>query len=189
MVATKELKLAARDRRAQDEVWEKVERAQERLSRNLGQNVKAGQSASSLPLSYEHGMVRLSADRYVDRLLPVIRGKGDVIGYAFAVNGVVNSAEVYGSHALFEKLWPRLLKASAIEALTQLRPGRKVSRVTADEILACLREVEGKASTATRQAINGRVTLVTQKTDDNLLFETRDRKRDDVWVHRSYYTR
>ena len=32
----------------------------------------------------------------------------------------INSADVYASRALFVKLWPKLLKASAVEAVAEL---------------------------------------------------------------------
>ena len=44
-----------------------------------------------------------------------------MIGYVFAINGKVNSADIYGSNVLFKKLWPKLLKANAIEAIAELQ--------------------------------------------------------------------
>ena len=48
-----------------------------------------------------------------------------VIGYAFAINGKVNSADVYASHELFQKLWPKLLESSAVEAFSELQKDKK----------------------------------------------------------------
>ena len=48
-----------------------------------------------------------------------------MIGYVFAINGKINSADIYVSNALFKKLWPKLLQASAIEAVAELRRGEK----------------------------------------------------------------
>jgi hypothetical protein len=93
-------------------------------------------------------------------------GQSDVIGYAFAVNGRVNSAEVYASGDLFRKLWPKLLKASAVEAVAELE--------------------KGKRGAATEQAVGQGNRAVTQETEENLLFETRDRKEPGAWIHRSY---
>ncbi len=41
----------------------------------------------------------------------------DIVGYVFAVNGKLNSADVYPSNGLFRKMWGKLLTASAIEAI------------------------------------------------------------------------
>jgi hypothetical protein len=39
-----------------------------------------------------------------DKLSGIINDQPDVIGYALAINGRVNSADVYASNALFRKL-------------------------------------------------------------------------------------
>ena len=44
-----------------------------------------------------------------------------MIGYAFAINGKVNSADMYVSNDLFLRMWPKLLRASAVEALSERR--------------------------------------------------------------------
>src|SRR5439155_8655574 len=58
-----------------------------------------------------------AANEHIHNMTNVIDGKNDVIGYAFAINGKINSADIYASNDLFKKLWPRLLKASAVEAV------------------------------------------------------------------------
>ena len=65
------------------------------------------------------------ADGYIKKLSGIIDGKSDVIGYAFAVNGKISSSDVYGSNALFRQLWPKLLKASAVEAIAELQKDAK----------------------------------------------------------------
>ena len=55
-------------------------------------------------------------DHYV-LLAPAPQGQKDVVGLVVAVNGQVVSAEVYGSSRLFGKLWPKLLKSYALDAL------------------------------------------------------------------------
>ncbi|MFX5484718.1 DUF6569 family protein, partial [Acinetobacter baumannii] len=61
----------------------------------------------------------------------------DVVGYAFAINGKVNSADVYASHDLFKKLWPKLLNSSAVEAVAE--GGKKVTKAaTTDDVRSCI---------------------------------------------------
>jgi len=43
----------------------------------------------------------------------------DAIGYAVAINGKISNADIYGSGALFKKLWPGLLRSAVIEAAAQ----------------------------------------------------------------------
>src|SRR5215213_11248645 len=120
MIATKDLKLAAKREKSQQAVWENVSVAQEKLSKNVGESVQVTGTSSSLELSVSHSKVTESTAAYINALSGILRNKSDVIGYVFAINGEVNSADVYASRALFAKLWPKLLKASAVEAVAEL---------------------------------------------------------------------
>ncbi|HWS99712.1 MAG TPA: DUF6569 family protein [Pyrinomonadaceae bacterium] len=74
MVASKELKMAAKSTRSQQEVWDQVEQSQEKLSASASADVRAPASRSSLQLTLENDKVRESADQYVRKLSPVIGG-------------------------------------------------------------------------------------------------------------------
>src|SRR5262249_19866699 len=86
-------------------------------------------SPSSLQLTLENKLVKDTADDYVKNLSSIINGKRDVIGFVFAINGQINSADVYSSNALFAKLWPKMLEASAIEAIAELKAEEKLEPV------------------------------------------------------------
>ena len=88
MVATKNLKLAARAESSQTKVWQEVETAKEDLSGSLNQDVAGVASRSSLQLALENDKVRQSAAKYIDKLTSVIDGRSDVIGFVFAINSV-----------------------------------------------------------------------------------------------------
>jgi hypothetical protein len=160
------------------------QQAQDKLGAALGYSVQAPASASSLQLTLEDKRVGQTADGYVRALSGAPTGQSDVIGYAFAVNGRVNSAEVYASGDLFRKLWPKLLKASAVEAVAELEKGKRFDAVSAPSVKAFLADAERGA--ATEQAVGRGNRAVTQETEENLLFETRDRKEPGAWIHRSY---
>ncbi len=108
-IVSKELKVAANGARSQSEVWSEVSNAQAKLSQNVGGQVASDVSRTSLQLTLENGKVAATAAEYVQKLMNLTSGKSDVIGYAFAVNGEINSADVYVSNHLFKKLWPRML--------------------------------------------------------------------------------
>src|SRR5260370_19410780 len=74
-------------------------------------------------------VVRRSIDGYIQELAGIVNGKSDVVGYAFAIDGKVNSADIYASHDLFAKLWMKLLRASSVEAVTAFQPGKKFEAV------------------------------------------------------------
>ena len=183
--ATKELKLAAGRSKSQGEVWSEVSKAQAKLSANVGAPVTSAQSASSLQLTLENQKVRATTDEYVRALAGIVAKHPDAVGYAFAINGQINSADVYSSPALFRKLWPGLLKASAVEAVAESRAGKPgTASVRAGDVRSFIEESESGA--ADDKDVNSRVRLRTRETQSNIVFETRDRARKSAWVHRSY---
>ena len=182
-VATKEIKLAAKRSNSQGGVWQSVTLVQDKLSRNLGARVNSTASESSLQLAVENEKVRETADSYIKALSNLAGRSDDVIGYVFAINGKVNSADIYGSNVLFKKLWPKLLKANAVEAIAELQ-GDKFKPASADSVRGFLSEAE-KAKGSDKD-VNARVNLLTREDNENILFETRDRAQPKAWVHRNY---
>jgi hypothetical protein len=181
--STKELKLAAKSENSQQAVWENVTAAQDKLSRNVNATVNAVVSRSSLELSLENAKVKETAGTYIQAFANLLRNKKDVIGYAFAINGQVNSADVYASSVLFAKLWPKLLKASAVEAIAELEENTKPTSVQESAVTAFL---VGPDKAASEKDVTQRVRLLTRENDDSIFFETRDRQKKDAWIHRNY---
>ena len=185
--STRELKLAAKSANSQEAVWENVSAAQRKLSRNVGADVNAALSETSYVLSVDNAKVKQTTAAYIDALSGILRNKSDVIGYAFAINGQVNSADVYASHVLFAKLWPKLLKATATEALAELNQDATaeapapVADKAIHEFLAASEQPKPQAKSVTQ-----RVRVVTREDDKNVFFETQDRRQNDAWVHRNY---
>lgn len=183
--ATKEMRLAAKGLASQDAVWASVSAAQEKLGKNVSETVAVTASPTSYELSVENAKVRETTAAYINALNGLLRNKPDVIGFAFAINGKVNSADVYASHALFAKLWPKLLKATATEALAELDQhqanAEPVASETINAFLADSEQPKAKAKDVTQ-----RVRVVTREDDDNIFFETQDRREKDAWVHRNY---
>jgi hypothetical protein len=182
VVASREVKLAAKSRGSQGEVWREVAAAQDKLSANVGGNVKNQASPTSLQLALENKEVQKTAENYIDALSGIVKGKPDVIGYVFAINGKINSADIYASSVLFKKLWPKLLKASAIEAIAELRRGEKFAAPPADAVRGFLDDSRG---TETEKDVSPRVQMMTRESSGSVFFETRDRAKSDVWVHRN----
>lgn len=181
-VASREVKLAAKVKSSQSEVWREVSVAQDKLSANTGGRVNSDASPSSLQLALENKNVQKTADDYVKALSSIVNGKTDVIGYVFAINGKVNSADVYASSALFKKLWPKLLKASAIEAVAELRRDQKFDPPKAEEVHSLLDD----SGEEKQKDVSSRVQVITRDSAGKVSFETRDRAKGDVWVHRNY---
>jgi hypothetical protein len=182
-VATKSIKLAAKKSLSQGEVWQSVTVAQDKLSQNVGARVNSEMSASSLQLAVENTKVRETAESYIKSLENIVNGSNDVIGYVFAINGKVNSADVYGSNQLFKKLWPKLLKANAVEAIAE-QQSERFDAPKPEHAKSFLTESEKVK--ATEKDVSKRVGLVTGEDEENVIFETRDRAQNGAVVHRNY---
>jgi hypothetical protein len=208
MLASKELKLAAKARKSQSEVWANVAQAQSKLSENAlivrsegpagaGGNgiaratpvaeMRSAASPSSLQLTLENSELKQTVSEYLKQLAPVVAGKNNVIGYVFAINGKLNSADVYASRALFAKLWPKLLEASATEAIAEFKQDGKFEEVKTDEVTAFLSDAESGDSE--EKKVTPRVRMIKRETERNLFFETRDQRQKDGWLHRNYITK
>jgi hypothetical protein len=186
-IASKELKVAANVTNSQSQVWNEVTVVQEKLSQNTGGSVNSTLSTSSLQLSLENKKLQEMREAYLKKLTKVVAGKTDVIGYAFAINGKINSADVYASSELFKKLWPKLLRATAVEAIAELQKGQEFEQVNAEAIESFLAEAE--RGSASERGVTARIKLVTRDTDESVLFETRDLKLNEAWIHKSYVTK
>jgi hypothetical protein len=179
-VASKDLKLAVKSLKEQGEVWKKVAETQAKLSSNVGVAVAAPESASSLQLTLENQKLQVTADTYIAALRKTLEDTPDAIGFAFAINGKINSADLYGSPELFRKMWPKLLKAAAVEAVAELQKGKSFDVPTVAQVEAAL--AAAKTGKTSEEKVSKRVKEVTCETKDSVFFETSDQ---DVALHRN----
>ena len=165
----------------QHEVWDKVRKVQQGLSSNLGVSVNAAASQTSLQLALEHEKLKDAQAGYLAALAPAGETGDDVVGYVFAINGRLNSAEIYPSNGLFRKMWPKLVQASVTEAIGQKNAGGEAtpSGEAAQAFLDAARK--GKSS---EKPLAAQVRLETRDADKSLFFETR--RANGSWAHRSY---
>lgn len=170
--------------RRQNEVWKDVAETQRKLAGTVGAPVEAPQSRSSLQLSLENKRVRETVAEYVAALAPAIGKAPEAVGLIFAINGAINSADLYPSHGLFKKLWPKLLNAAATEAMAE-KNGKDGSPPKAEEVVAFLDKSErGKAG---ERKIDARTTLGTRETEKSYYFEAR--RADGAVFHKNYLAR
>ncbi len=88
----------------QRKVWDEVANIQTALSSRLGTGVAAQQSATSLQLSLENEALKQARGSYLAALISAPNASSDIVGFVFAVDGKINSADVYPSHGLFQKM-------------------------------------------------------------------------------------
>jgi len=208
---TKDLKLAARQKRDQQEVWKEVATARQELaetfSRTDGTHLLAAsgsgagggvasQSAvqvhgfsppiatsTSMQMTVEAKPVIDATRAYIKNLSKIVEGRRDVAGYAFAINGKLNSADIYGSPELFRSMWPKLLKSSAVEAVAGLQKEKKPSAPDGGLVKAMFADAENGRQSS--KQIASQLQVVMKETENAVLFESRDRK-DGAWIHKSY---
>lgn len=187
MVATKQLKMAVRLRSNQSEVWNSVAQAQDKLSARAGGDVRAAASPTSFAMTMSAPVVQRSIDGYLQELAGIVNKQNDVIGYAFAINGKLNNADVYGSHELFARLWMKLLRASAVEAVSEYDAAKQFEPVSAATLQAALADAESGQPSA--REVTARTQVEVRESARNVVFETRDRAQKGAWVHRNYLTK
>lgn len=195
MVASKSLKMAAKSYKDQSRVWQEVDALQGKFDKKAAEkkvvgSSKAAASPSSLQLTLESGPVKKLSETYVKDLDPIAKNKSDVIGYAFAINGKINSVDVYSSHDLFQRLWPKLVKASAQEAAAENEEGKKFEAPTKETVQDYI-DKQATAGTETKENPGGRIVVIKRESPKNLYFETRNKVagKDDLWIHKNYLTK
>lgn len=165
----------------QEKVWEQVASTQANLAAELSAPVASPRSATSLQLSLENEELQKARTAYLEALQGLSGEKEDIVGYAFAINGRISSADVYPSNALFRKMWAKQLKAAVTEAIGASTDERPKPPTTADVVkfLAAAEKPKSEEQVAnayTRQAVrNAEKTLYVEA-----------RRADGSWVHRNY---
>ena len=106
---------------AQDVIWRNVIETQKKLSTSVGKRVAASESESSLQLALEDKTLNRRVESYTRALMPAPQGRRDIVGMVFAVNGKIDSADIYPSNGLFLKMWPKLLRLAATEAVGEAK--------------------------------------------------------------------
>jgi ARG and Rhodanese-Phosphatase-superfamily-associated Protein domain len=170
----------------QQRVWDSVRDTQARLSGSLGAQVRSAQSASSLQLALENEKLIDAQKGYINALKAAGEGGDDIIGFVFAVNGELNSADVYPSNGLFRKMWSKLLTASVIEAIGQ-KNQPALAPPSVEAVNAFLTQAE--TGRAAAKALNAGVRLDTREAERVYLFETvrlASPGTPAAWVHRNY---
>jgi hypothetical protein len=106
-------------RDSQTEVWRKVDELQRDLSARLAAPVASDRSRTSLQLSLENDRLKEAVEAYAKALEAKGLADDDVVGVAVAIGGRIVSADRYPSNGLFRKMWPKLVRAAATEALAE----------------------------------------------------------------------
>ncbi len=189
-LSSRKEKLAARYGMSQSEVWSGVAEQQTKLNENVSRlagktvDLRNTASESSLQLSLENKDLDSVKRQYLEKLNPLLNGKTDVIGFAYAINGEINTAEVYNNKNLFRALWPKLLDAAITEAITECSADHQFRSVKAEEIKGFFETA--LSGSVTERRVWKTTHVKTYTTPTTVLFETQDLEASDVWIHKSF---
>src|SRR5262245_14156645 len=168
----------------QRQVWDSVATTQRKLSQGLNAPVASPQSASSLQLALENDKLKGAQAAFMAALQPAGEKEADVVGYVVAINGRMNSANLYPSNALFRKMWGKQLAAAVTEATGEA--GGSVPTATPPPAPAAatqfLAEAE-KGKTYQRPVAAGSLQEI--RDADKFLYNEA-RAADGQWIHRNY---
>lgn len=134
MAGNIDLKLANSRDGNQSAVWTNVAAGQRSLGGAIGGSVQSELSPTSMALTLETEDVELAVAAYCEALASSVEGKDNVIGYAVVINGQIESVDSYGSAALFNQLWSKLLRSSAAAALAESEQEFEDVVVAADDV-------------------------------------------------------
>lgn len=101
-------RVAVQEGRGQQEVWNRVGTA----------NAASGAETvtGAFTANYTSPEVTKQIDAYVKGLEKSVASRSQVVGAMVAVNGKIESVDVFGSTPLFQKVWPKLLRSHALDA-------------------------------------------------------------------------
>ena len=171
---------------AQESIWNDVQNVQAGLTASLKDSVTRNVSPSSLELALEHPALANREREYEDRLGDIAKEDTKSVGFAYAIDGIIAGAEQYGSHALFEALWPKLLRRITAEAITDeknINEGVK-DILTVDAVQNFL--FAPRSGKTAREVINERTIVEASHSDVATMFSTLDQKYSNANLHNSW---
>ena len=116
-IVTRSVWLAGQVNNNQSKVWDKVsQKNRENFSQSATQTFKN---------NYVKSDSQNRLQPMIDHFQKKIAETENVVGVVVAVNGVPHSMDAFESTPLFKKLWPKLLKSYALEAVSINRPSEK----------------------------------------------------------------
>lgn len=165
----------------QSATWKAVAENQKRLKDNLMKSVADKRSPTSLQLTLESKALAKAVKGYTEALKDLAAGQG-VVGYVVLINGEPMSADVYGSAALFRKVWPKALRSVATEAISVKNKAKKDAKPLPAEKVKEFLDAAGAKFVNAGQSGRAKVSLFVGKTV--MLADTYDTATPDALLHR-----
>jgi hypothetical protein len=193
-LSSKELKVAAKYANSQQQVWDKVDKYQNKANENYNRsyavttgapvNVKSGVSETSLELTLNNETVKKTRQTFKQHLLDQIKDRKNAVGFAYFINGKLYSVDVFNNHQLFADLFDKLLDASIAEAISEDSAANKTSSGAEriKKLLGANTTIGAKTDVNEATQFN---TAETASEKDLVLFTTTD-KQLKKWLHHNW---
>jgi hypothetical protein len=166
---SKKSRLAAQSGEGQKSVWDNV------AATNASSGVRPNSGAFTA--NYVDDDVLKQIQPYRDALADPIAGHERIVGVAVAINGKIEAVDVFESTPLFQKVWPRLLKGYALDAVHAAdspEAGKSCRVADAREFLEKVRQSQVDD---TKQSANGLV-LTRRNSKEVMGFSARTQQFD-----------
>jgi len=186
VLSNKALRLSAKLKRDQADVWQSIASFQKTMGEAINTNLHSDVSPSSYQLSMEHEVLQKGKQAYRGALEPALSQCPDAIGFAFAINGKPNTADFYGSGDLFRRLWSRQLGAAITEALMEVPTGASANQpvLTTESIEQWLENAASEQAPKVQEVCPG-VWLHTSEKQQSVLFDTVLSESAPLVLHRN----
>lgn len=166
----KSARLAVQKGDGQNTVWDEVAKENARA----GVETQTGTFASNY--SDAESLERL--EPYLNRFRQPIAEARNIVGVIVAVNGDIESMDVFESTPLFHKLWPKLLKSYALDASNAENDAPVDATATRADAIAFFEEIS--EAQANDVVSTGAVALSQRESDRVLLFSAHAPSMEEV---------
>ncbi|MBV9463838.1 MAG: hypothetical protein JO317_06375 [Verrucomicrobiae bacterium] len=189
-LVTSAQRYAAKRAKDQGGVWNEVERSRKALSDNTSKiagkpvNVDGAASPTSLQLALENPDLAGAVKDIRSEIGKAFAKRTDVVGVAYAINGRLVNAEIYGQSELFSRMREKILDAAATEAIAELPEGKAVFHAVGEKELRTFLDFDGILRVAGAKP-NSQTETRESETEGRVLFDTRDVDYPKAWVHRN----
>ncbi len=188
MLSSADLKVAAKYKKNQYEVWSEVAEQQDKLKGSISNMVQDevevvnNESPSSLQLTLENEDLNKIKEEYKLPFFTLLSKYKKSIGYAYAINGEVKGIELFNNKKLFTDLWNKLLDAMIVEAISEADSIFEF-RTNKEAIFEFAEKCEKEENET--DSINSITLLKTFGDKENVLFISTDLNINN-WIHKSY---
>jgi hypothetical protein len=184
LVADRDILMAAKVEESQSKVWEGVASKVD----DFDVHVRGGRAAnpispSSLPMTLENEEIQNKTSAYVEAITSQTSSCTDATGMVVVINGKISSVDLYHGRTLFEKLFPKLIDAAAVEALAKSTEDGTKEQLTVEEIAIWLSAAEQGDSQS--KNVGGTMFLRTIESENAISFESLSDTVENRWIHKN----